>query len=460
MRLEHRACVLVCAAALACGAWSARGEDAGAALEKVKPSLVQVTFYQLDENGARHKRTTVGTVVAADGLVAFSAEYMPAQVPEDRFEEFKVEFVHEKDHPDLAADFLSRDPDLGAAVIRVSEKPPEGLVFTPAAFAKDPGLKPGQPVLGFGLLGDGYGSTANFGLGNVIKSVEKPQPLVLCTYPINIALFGPVTSMNGEVVGFVIRDPLAGGRGYTYGSAVVLPAARLENLLKNPGKPKERSWVGISDLQPVPKDLAQVLGLSENGGGVLIGRVLAGMPAEMAGLKVEDVLLKLDDEKIDVKDETGLKGFMERLKRLQVGQKVVFIVWRGGAEQKIDLTVGERPKEAGKAQRVERKDLGLVLRELVYYDTLGLDLPPDLSGLYVHYVKSGSWPELGGLRAGDIITKVDDVQLKGSGEETFVQFNKLIDELKEKKKKEFVFFVSRGVKGQNSAFIKVEADWK
>lgn len=456
-RITH--CVTMCAA-LALAAGASRAEDAGAALEKLKPCLVQVTFYQLDENGARHKRTTVGTVVGADGLVAFSAEFMPAQVPEDRFEEFKVEFVHEKDHPDLAADFLSRDPDLGAAVIRVSEKPPQGLVFTPAPFAKNTELKPGQQVLGFGLLGEGYGSTANFGQGHVIKTVEKPQPLVLCTYPINIALFGPMTSLDGEVIGFVIRDPLAGGRGYSYGSAVVLPAARLENLLKNPGKPKERSWVGISDLQPVSKDLAQVLGLPEGGSGVLIGRVLAGMPADKAGLKVEDVLMKLDDESIDVKDETGLKGFMERLKRLQVGQKVVFTVRRGGAEVKVDLTVGERPKEASKALRTERKELGLVLRELVYYDTLGLDLAPDFSGLYVHYVKSGSWPELGGLRAGDIITKVDDVHLKGSGEETFVQFNKLLDELKEKKKKEFVFFVSRGVKGQNSAFIKVEADWK
>ena len=50
--------------------------------------------------------------------------------------------------------------------------------------------------------------------------------------------------------------------------------------------------------------------------------------------------------------------------------------------------------------------------------------------------------------------------MKSSGQETFDQFKKIVAGLKEKKKKEFVFFVSRGKKGQNAAFIKVEADWK
>jgi hypothetical protein len=73
------------------------------------------------------------------------------------------------------------------------------------------------------------------------------------------------------------------------------------------------------------------------GPGVKVGGVTPGSPAEKAGVKEGDVLLKVNG-----KDVANLQGFSGILRGLTPGQTVKVILSRGGAEQSLDVTVAER----------------------------------------------------------------------------------------------------------------------
>ena len=64
-------------------------------------------------------------------------------------------------------------------------------------------------------------------------------------------------------------------------------------------KPKrsEKAWLGI-DTQVLSRDLAEVLGLKGKKG-VRVTRVHSGTTAESAGMKIGDVILKLDGQVIN-----------------------------------------------------------------------------------------------------------------------------------------------------------------
>ena len=73
------------------------------------------------------------------------------------------------------------------------------------------------------------------------------------------------------------------------------------------------------------------------GPGVKVAGVTPGSPAEKAGVKEADVLLKIDG-----KDVADLQGFSGILRGLTPGQTVKVVLSRGGQEQTLDVTVVER----------------------------------------------------------------------------------------------------------------------
>ena len=73
------------------------------------------------------------------------------------------------------------------------------------------------------------------------------------------------------------------------------------------------------------------------GPGVKVAGVTPGSPAEKAGVKQGDVLLKIDD-----KDVANLQGFSTILRGLSPGQTVKALLSRGGQSRSLDVTVVER----------------------------------------------------------------------------------------------------------------------
>ncbi len=77
----------------------------------------------------------------------------------------------------------------------------------------------------------------------------------------------------------------------------------------------------------------------ETGAGVKIKNVTSGSPAEKAGLKVNDIITKLNDKKI--KEVTDLKW-----EYLQEGQTLKFTIQRNGEQKNIEVKIPRKLKTA------------------------------------------------------------------------------------------------------------------
>jgi membrane-associated protease RseP (regulator of RpoE activity) len=108
---------------------------------------------------------------------------------------------------------------------------------------------------------------------------------------------------------------------------------------QQPELPKH--WIGILG-GPVSDELRAQIEIPADQG-VLVRQVVPGSPAEKAGLKAFDVLLKANDTNLsDVRDLTNLVR-----REGESGGKITLDVLRRGAHQSITLTPEARPEDAG-----------------------------------------------------------------------------------------------------------------
>lgn len=107
---------------------------------------------------------------------------------------------------------------------------------------------------------------------------------------------GPLFNLKGEVLG--INSQIYSQNGGFQGVAFAIPidvAVRVAKALKENGK-VVRGWLGIV-MQEVDRNLAKSFGLDKPGG-ALIARILPDSPAEQAGLKAGDVVMKYNGQDV------------------------------------------------------------------------------------------------------------------------------------------------------------------
>lgn len=93
--------------------------------------------------------------------------------------------------------------------------------------------------------------------------------------------------------------------------------------------------VGLTDLTP---ELRSHFGVPE-GAGVMVSQVSEGSPADKAGIKVGDILSRLDG-----KDLESSWDVRSRMRDYKEGEQVPVEVWRGGKAQTLNVTVAERER--------------------------------------------------------------------------------------------------------------------
>ncbi len=93
-------------------------------------------------------------------------------------------------------------------------------------------------------------------------------------------------------------------------------------------------WIGVR-MVPVPDALAAHIHRE----GMMISNVVAGSPADEAGLEQYDVVVSFDGEEI----ETG-EQLVERIAEVGVGRRAKVVVIRGGAEQSLWIRPADRPE--------------------------------------------------------------------------------------------------------------------
>lgn len=107
---------------------------------------------------------------------------------------------------------------------------------------------------------------------------------------------GPLLDLNGSVIG--MNTAIFSLSGYYMGVGFAIPSnilGAITTQLIETGN-VARGFLGVS-LQPMNKELAKAFGL-EKEEGVVVTEVIKGSPAEKAGLQQGDIVLKVNDQRI------------------------------------------------------------------------------------------------------------------------------------------------------------------
>ncbi len=145
---------------------------------------------------------------------------------------------------------------------------------------------------------------------------------------------GPlIWAATKQVIGMntlVNRENGSEGLGFSISSNTIRTIA--DELIKN-GR-IERGTIGIQ-YQPVSARSAVSLGLPAQTTGVLLVQVIPGSAAEKSGLRVRDVVTKVNDQVID--NEHPLQTIMTKFRP---GDRVSLTIIRDGSTHRVDLTLG------------------------------------------------------------------------------------------------------------------------
>jgi membrane-associated protease RseP (regulator of RpoE activity) len=116
------------------------------------------------------------------------------------------------------------------------------------------------------------------------------------------------------------------------------PAPQAKPRRAPPEGPLPNVYLGLL-AEEASDDLRAQLDL-DAGVGVFVGAVAAGSPAEQAGLKKNDVVVKMDGKPV-----RGKAGLADLLRAAKPGQEVTLTVLRKAKEQTLKVTLGERKEE-------------------------------------------------------------------------------------------------------------------
>ena len=202
--------------------------------------------------------------------------------------------------------------------------------------------------------------------------------------------------MEGEVIG-INTAISANGQGIGFAIPSNLASRVIDDL--RAGKKVSRGWLGVT-IQDVDENVAKALGLKD-AGGALIGSVMPGEPADKAGLRAGDVIIRVGDHDID-----SASALTRSVASLKPDTKVDVVAMRNGKEVKVTVKLGERASHSTVAKNGGQSDgaeLGVSVQPLSPEDARALQLSGDVKGLLVVDVKNGSAAAEGGVRPGDVI---------------------------------------------------------
>jgi serine protease Do len=318
------------------------------------------------------------------------------------------------DGTELPAKLVGTDPRTDLAVLKV-----EGAnrKFTYVTWADDAKVNVGDWVVAVGNP-FGLGGTVTAGIvsamGRDINSGPYDDFIQIDAAVNRGNSGGPTFNLNGQVVG--INTAIFSPSGGSVGIAFDIPASTahtvVAELIKS-GK-IDRGWLGVQ-IQPVTKDIAESLGLSE-AQGALVVQPQEDSPGMKAGIKKGDVVTAVNGE--PVKDARDLA---KRIGAIAPGTKTDITIWRDGKSESLVLTVGTLPPEQKMAAKSDSQqgDNGAAPAQ-TSLESLGITVGPtdDGKGVAVLSVDPDSAAAEAGIKQGDKIAAVNNKDVASAKEIT------------------------------------------
>lgn len=237
---------------------------------------------------------------------------------------------------------------LDIAFLKVTDK--EGKNLKAAKIGDSSKVQVGQPVVAIGNALGQFQNTVTSGIisgygRDVVAGDETGSETLQNLFQTDAAINegnsgGPLINIDGEVIG--INTAIAGS-AQNVGFAI--PINDVTGLIKSVERDGKlvRPYLGVRYVT-LNDDTAQRYNLSTTRGAFIAPStngqpaVVSGSPADKAGLKQGDIIIKVNDDTVD--DRNSLVSI---LGKHSVGDKVTLTIIRDGKEQKVNVTLGATP---------------------------------------------------------------------------------------------------------------------
>ena len=307
------------------------------------------------------------------------------------------------DRREIDAKLIGSDKRTDIALLKI-----EGSGYPALKLGNSDALRVGQLVLAIGSP-FGFDYSASSGIVSATSrniSSEQSVPFIQTDVALNPGNSGgPLFNANGEVVG--VNSRIFSGTGGYMGLSFSIPINLANGIvaqLKDSGS-VSRAYLGVYP-QDIDRNLAQVYGLPRPQG-ALITRLAEGEAAELAGIKVGDIILSLNDTAIDrAADLVNVVG------RSKPGDRFIATVRRDNKNLSISGKLGKLESEEVKDEQTSSSNLtatdklGMTLRSLTPDEKEYLEV----SGVVITQVTPTGLAARSGLLRGDVITSLAGVK--------------------------------------------------
>ena len=296
-------------------------------LKKIQPSVV--TIIAITEVGMNPGRSTgTGVVITSDGDILTNDHVV------DGADNVSVLFAG--DTEPTPATVLAVDVGNDLALIHVDKT---GL--TPAVFADPDSIDIGDEVVavGFALDLDG-GPTVTRGIVSALnRTIVSGDGALDGLIQTDTAISsgnsgGPLVNTRGQVIGINTAvfqsssEVAANNVGFSISVAEALPVIEELRAQAN-GQARTEGYLGVS-----------VLDRNDGGLGAMIAEVSPGSPADIAGMKVDDVVIQADGSPVD-----GQPALVAAIRDKSPGDTIKIDVLRDGERITLTATLIERPTQ-------------------------------------------------------------------------------------------------------------------
>jgi len=242
---------------------------------------------------------------------------------------------------------------------------------------------------------------------------------------------GPLLNLDGEVVG--INTAIFSRSGGYMGVGFAIPVNLAKNIadqLIDSGE-VTRGYLGIV-IQNITPELAESFDIEEKKG-ILVAQVSEDSPAEKAGLKVGDLIVRYQGEKV-----FEVAGFRNRVALTPPGSWANLTIIRDGKRRELSVKIGnlEDGQVIASSSTEKADELGFTVQTLTPDLARQFNAKPG-RGVVVTEVQANSVASMSGLRPGTVILQVNQMDVNST-----VDFQRAVD--KSRSDKRVLLLVSDG----------------
>jgi serine protease Do len=312
----------------------------------------------------------------------------------------------------LTATLLGRDEKTDIAVLQV--QPTTAKPLKALKFGSSDAMRVGDWVMAIGNP-FGLGGTVTVGIVSARNRDINSGPydnFIQTDAAINRGNSGgPLFNMSGEIIG--INTAIISPSGGSIGIGFAIPsdaAVHVIQQLREFGETR-RGLLGVR-IQQVTDEIAESLGMGPARGALVAGVTEKG-PAAEAGIQPGDVILSFDGKPI-----TEMRDLPRLVADSNIDKLVDVVVIRKGKEMTLKVKVGRLTEAAEKAEEKASQEpveppkpvvtelLGLTLSELSPELRGQFSIAPEVKGVVITQIASGSAASEKGIAVGEVVVEV------------------------------------------------------